>query len=535
MGFSFKSEVIANIHSRCLQKKCFKIINYSPKQITAKNPATVTKNKLYPLSHEKQNTISIANKNILKIPKKPISLSRRQQQQHLAPRCTVPPLRHLVLQRFAPPQFPPQLLPLSSRHQPVFTIGAGATAAFGSYIIAPNSSLQGSSSTTAFDSSISTGYLHPVSRNCRMGIEVGVDFGVEGKKLNFQTISVSAQQSPTSQFTRGILAQLFRNISQNIDPSISLPYDHLTDAGNSAIHANVWHSFAGSMRYLGGNPDDLQQQILDFICASPHSNGIFTIQGTRVDPNAYATFSNFVTDAMPNISALGNGNIMDGMQQLRTFVTNNYPSLSYALTNLASQDVGVGGTSFANGNTDIPAATASEIALVFRGIIPAGGNINSILGLLEDAPQDLNICADINQLYNPTLDSAHPNVANLDSTIQTKVRFGLCPHVSFKIEYFIEEMAAAIYAKIGIMQLNGSLEIKDNTSNSLQKEKLKKITTFFAVGISREISDGFHINLELSHALKTKVHLDQTYSRPAVDVSKTNIKLAFTYHFRSCP
>ncbi|MDR3155774.1 MAG: hypothetical protein LBT90_01570 [Holosporaceae bacterium] len=449
-------------------------------------------------------------------PPHPLLRFRSQQQRNVLPKSL-------------PPQSPP-LPPSPPRH--IFSVGLGIGAASTNYLATSNTSVCGSVTGTALDGSVSVGYQYPISKNCRIGVEIGADFGTGGKILNFQANTITGRQL-NLQFTRGVLAQMLMNISNNIC-GFNVPWNARDNSG--IIHSEVWPKFAKTMRYLGGNSAILTSDEIDFIQANPNNDNVFRINNTTIGnsiPNENAVFANFVSNAIPNICTLGNGNIISGMQQLRTFITNNYSHLSYALANLASTNVyGILNTSVTHCLNPINLYAAENIAEIFRGQIPEEVTAQHLFGLPEESSITLGeIAADIARVFNPSpSDNIAPTNANPD--VQVKTTFGICPHVAFKIGYFMEEIDADIYVKVGAMQLNAKFGIEgENIAGAgIFGGKLRKVTPFFAIGIAKEITDDFHMNVELSHALKTKAQFDNADSRQNIDVSKSSLKVMLVYH-----
>jgi hypothetical protein len=117
-----------------------------------------------------------------------------------------------------------------------------------------------------------------------------------------------------------------------------------------------------------------------------------------------------------------------------------------------------------------------------------------------------------------------------------KASFGVCPHASFSLGHYIDDIGACLYAKAGIIQLRGKLKLRDGDTNSLGGEygKFNKATPFFAIGLRKNICSKLDISLEFSQTIKVNVPLVKAtgITPPATfGVNKSAIKVVLIYRF----
>jgi hypothetical protein len=284
------------------------------------------------------------------------------------------------------------------------------------------------------------------------------------------------------------------------------------------IDANVWQSFAATMR---GNPPSNE-----FI-GSPAGDGVYTYD-TGFTPNAGAVFADFVSDpTIANLRKLGDGDVRGGLENLREFTGNSYPNFILAMNSLATNNIR---------GSDNSALGAEEPGPITRGSAADIARILGNRGDLVDFVAALGIPADTidaDAFANDMHNIFDPGYINSDyireQYAKVKPSFGICPHIAIKFGHYIPKIHSAIYAKVGFMQLNAKF-VSQLESVETELGKFRKITPFFAVGVSKNLSRNFGLALEFSHACKTRKTLRQgkAYDNDYVlnvDLSRSSIKL----------
>jgi hypothetical protein len=398
---------------------------------------------------------------------------------------------------------------------------------------------------------VAFGYQQVVCGNCFVGIEVGADIGGTerraclGGKIKSGSLMAAAYRGDYSE-KEGILRQMFDNIATSPN-ALGDDYHVITLAGSHIINVGVYGRFIQAMRYLGGTGDFSLGNHNNFM-TSPAGNGVFN--GAYL-ANPDAVFADFIGErALINIENLANGDSQGGYNVIREFMGSNFPTIADALGHMAEQliiadddfrgpSVNPNGIADNHGTIDsgnVHWMVARELSRFFSGdyviyeyenigVNPAGRNIEALRQEMED-------------LYNPDNSYIRPQLSPAEmralSNFQSKTSFGVCPYAAIKIGYFFKEIQGCVYAKIGITQLQGRIDVINDFME--KKDKFHTITPLVAIGVSKMLTQNCGISLELSHAPKTHKKLrDIEWKGYRVEnnigISKTDLRILFTYTF----
>jgi hypothetical protein len=270
--------------------------------------------------------------------------------------------------------------------------------------------------------------------------------------------------------------------------------------------------------------------------------------------NNNARFVNFIGEnAVSSIRATAEGNLSVGFRDMRNFINSNFPNLAYVLGHIGERpfhatfaaftaaagddfpDTNVGGN-----DVDIPYYLGFSLSEIFETTRPFAelDDLNE-LGIANDPARQAALMEEIRKIYN-NLNSYHAynhsiNESDIRKQLKTKTSFGICPHASLKVGYFIKEMNSCLYAKVGFILLKGQVSIISDYLLG-KEEKFNKTVPFFALGISKIIDGNWGISAEISHALKTHKKMSDIKWRGYkiennVGISKTDFRVLATYAF----
>jgi hypothetical protein len=408
---------------------------------------------------------------------------------------------------------------------------------------------------TTFGGTIAVGFQKAICGNCFVGFEVGADIGGTGKRARIggnigdNSAMMLAYRDDYSR-KEGILRQMFDNIGDDAfdtrDIDNELQY---------VLSERVYGRFILSMRCLGGTSNFTSANNNSFMTADAHNNGIWYNTDGIYQANPDAVFANFIGGmSMINIRALGNGNFQSGYEIMKEFTRENFPIIYDALGHMAEQQIAVmgngavlgpsvnqDGTVNADGvgaideQNDILWEIPHQLSIFFNdeyirryeniGVNPVGRDINALRREIE-------------ALYNPDNSHIQPQLNPAEiralNDFKSKTSFGICPYAAIKVGYFCKEIQGCVYAKVGIMQLQGHITAINDFLK--KKDNFQKFSPLFAFGISKTIKDRYGISLELSHALKTNKKMREISWKGYkvnndVTVSKTDLRVLVTYTF----
>jgi hypothetical protein len=285
------------------------------------------------------------------------------------------------------------------------------------------------------------------------------------------------------------------------------------------ITAGAFDNFLRTVRYLGGaeNTGDV---------------GAFT-----------ARFLDGCT--ISRVTELGGGSVAGGFEAIRNTLTSSFPTLAGALRRMGETGFGDPGADTFQGNNEVYAAGLNNYnAFLLQDFFGQRGvdttEFND-LGINDSGSFD-GVAADMNAVYNPSSVGSPTSAADalrekLKNTLQTKVSFGICPHVALKVSSFFDEMKACLYVKAGAIRLSGRT-VPKNDIPGFGKEKFNRITPFLAVGVEKNIGNGWGFAAEFSHAFKTTQRLKDITLLPGsrtenrVSVGRTCVRIMAVYRFR---
>jgi hypothetical protein len=348
------------------------------------------------------------------------------------------------------------------------------------------------------------------------------------------------------------MQQIMLSVSNNI--TVPEPRIMIVN-GDNVIDSNVWTNFVYTLRYIGGASnaavanlvanDDTPGPVINNFVSLPPGGGVFTGANQPHNVNAAANFTDFRgVNSRTNIAELGNGNLMNGFREVREFSTTYFPTISEIFRHIAeipltSANGGVTGLNTAlGGNAAVRDEEALYIAYFFNNNIDLMGVVLGQLGI--NNPIDLNaVQAELNALYDPlntNINFALPagvQGETIRNNTDTKASFGVCPHVAFKAGYFVDELKACLYVKLGMIRLNGHV-VPVNNIYGLQKEKFGGIAPFIALGIIKNIDCKWGMAVELSHAFKItknlqKVKIFNQTIENHTNISRSGIRIMAIY------
>jgi hypothetical protein len=329
------------------------------------------------------------------------------------------------------------------------------------------------------------------------------------------------------------------------------------------VDGSVWQNLLGTFRYLGGTPGfsdtngfPADQNIRNFMLSTSNGKGVYNInkyitESTESDISyTDAQLVDFMPRAWENIRELGTqvSGISDrnavpvGMREIRDFIAARFPILATILQNIATDYInGDEGTQY-GASKKLADASANLIANYIGGYENVITDLNEIGILNSDMQYDdaLDAIQNVFDPINPNINFALPygfNEANLRNSIRDDKTFGVCPHVAFKIGYFVKEANCNLYAKLGAIMLNGAITTSNQLYN-ISSEKFRKFSPLLAIGVNKLVNKKWGITLELSHAFKTTkklrdiTPLAHRISNYAI-ISANCIKLIVTYNFNN--
>ena len=390
-------------------------------------------------------------------------------------------------------------------------------------------------SSTFYGGTVAFGYQHRICGDCLIGIEAGINLGSgSGAKVGgvLKTNSVYVQNEYAK---RSILRQMLLESFEAFDT-----HRGTGDSLVQVVNSGVWNNFVSVLRYLGGvNVDVSGPQLLNFVTAPAHAGGVFNLSAAS-PPNPDATLRNFMGRVMTTITELGRNeinsanddkNLLHGLSTIRNFITERYPVYAQALSHIADNDLTEGGSggqagSHYGGGTDLNGHSTYNMANFFRNNMEAV--FLSDIGIDPAILNEAELEDVMNTIYVPTAaDNAAlalppgADPATIRRSVKSKTSFGVCPYVALKVGYYFKEIKGCMFAKIGLIHLNGHVT-PVNDAYGLQDEKFHKIAPFAAV--------------EISHAFKAKKRLrDANFFGVRVEnktsISRTTVRLMATYRF----
>ena len=343
-----------------------------------------------------------------------------------------------------------------------------------------------SMSSAFYGGSANVGYQHRICGNCFVGIEMGVDLGSASKAKVGGVLKSDSYYVQSEYAKRDILRQILLESFNAFDT-----HRGADDALLRVVDSGVWNSFVSVLRYIGGvNIDMSNPHLRQFITAPAHAGGIFDLVNP---PNANATLRNFMGRAMDRITEAGSletnsinadQNLFHGLAIMREFVTTRYHLYAQALSHIADQDLQLFHTdrtqagSRYGGGTDLNGETTFNMACFFRNL---WGMINlERIGINPATLNEDELEAVMNTIYVPTAADdaalavpAGVDVRTIQNNIQTKTSFGVCPYVAMKLGYYFREIRGCLFAKLGLIHLNGHV-IPVNSAYGIQEEKFHK-------------------------------------------------------------
>ncbi|MDR1235985.1 MAG: hypothetical protein LBJ96_03175 [Holosporaceae bacterium] len=383
--------------------------------------------------------------------------------------------------------------------------------------------------TSAAGGVFTVGYQKMLCGNFFIGAEVGADFGSGSKHLrvggqlneNSAGFEYLQRQNALTQ----IVSSYFRNLNW---------YSFIPEPGNNpSINGEVWRNFLRCNRYLGGsnqpelaNPDGTPGPNISAFLTGNYSR-LYVVNGN----NAAATYSSFVGDPTINsVSALGGGNILLAMREIRNFIVANNPDLGNTLRSIGEDAIGGSAGTEITGAADANISAARQLAYLF-------------LGARFFFYQDIGITAadfaalfggDMNRVYD-AIQWALSNNSFQYANIKTKASFNCSPYTALRLGYFFNELHSCLYFKVGIIQLNGRISVVGD-NYSVRENNFNKLTPLFAIGFSKNINANYRINFEVSHTLKTGKNIEilTPYGhsiKSRTDIRKSSLAVIITYKF----
>ena len=391
-----------------------------------------------------------------------------------------------------------------------------------------------------YGGTFAVGYSQQVCGNCSVGIEGGIDLGSARSSTFGGILEYESSYVQREVKLRDALRQMLSEAGRSLDTQLS---DYT--GYNNVISNNVWRNFANVLRYIGGRGD---VNVSGNFVADPATGGGVFNNDTYV-ANANARLGDFIPNSLEVVRQLGDGDILVGMQQIRSFIGRRYPNYAAALANIATNNllnsggVAAAGTSIA-GDSNIN-AEISDIISEF--LLNNMGNDISYRNLGIDATAMGGVTFDqmraiMDSIYYP---SPEDDIAltvpygvdrgSIVNSVKTKATFGVCPYLACKIGYYYNEIRGTLYAKFGFTMLNGKVSPANNVYG-IQAESFHKITPMIAVGMAKQLDDNWGYAVEISHAFKAKKRLrDANFFGVRVEnktsISRTTVRLMATYRF----
>ncbi|MDR1236339.1 MAG: hypothetical protein LBJ96_05015 [Holosporaceae bacterium] len=418
---------------------------------------------------------------------------------------------------------------------------------------------------TCYGGVVTVGYQHNICGNCFVGIEIGADFGSGSKRFHTGGIPKNESWFVKADYLQktAIIQQMFRGISNAlwVDPAYRPPSFTAWNLNNNTVNGNVWRQFLCAMRYFGGNTNaDIHNlvsvdgtpgvAVAQFMSHIPNPvDRVYTVDAAPAPvPNVNAVLASFVgAHTIDNIMSIAEGDLLNGFRDLRGFIGDNFPNLAHILGHIGGNDfydmrnaANFNNTSIAGNAANIQYDLGFSISEIFDVNRPFEelDNLNE-LGIANDPAKQAALMEEIRRLYNSNgSDIAYNHAvtaADIRKQLKTKTSFGVCPHASLKVGYFIKEMNSCLYAKVGFILLKGQVSIISDYFLG-KEEKFNKTVPFFALGISKIIDGNWGISAEISHALKTHKKMSDIkwhgYKiKNNVGISKTDFRVLVTYAF----
>jgi hypothetical protein len=368
---------------------------------------------------------------------------------------------------------------------------------------------------------------------------------------------------------RALLQQMLQNTSDAMRIAQLNP-----GAPIAMIHNGVWQNLIGTFRYLGeaGGFSDaegfpMHPNIRNFVLSANPQGEIYNAAAYSMVPipninipNQNAQLADFMPRAFQNLRELGeqlSGRnddyaILTGIREVREFIGTRFPEFAAILQNIATTDILDPGTRY-NGNAHLTDVASNIFAEFIGGYINNNNNFDFIadladVGIPAGALPGANNAAQLRSAIDVFLaiyDPVNPNInftipAGYDevavrNSVKNARTFGTSPQLAAKVGYFIREIQGNLYIKFGAMILNGKVTTTNNLY-TINSEKFRKITPFFAVGISKNIDNNCGIIIELSHACKSKKELQNITAfghniNNSTTISKSDLRIIVTYRF----
>lgn len=401
-------------------------------------------------------------------------------------------------------------------------------------------------SSTTYGGTVAIGYNYNFrNTNFIIGVEVGADLGKQSSSVvlggKFRTDSdISLRYRYDYLLKESIICQ---SITQIADQMKNIEQAHeIWGTTDTLLNKEAFRKFICSMRYLGGASDSYYNST--FMNSSTSGGGL---------DNENANFIDFIGEpAYNNIRTIGNGDIRKGYENVREFLTNNYPHFANTLTHLTEINmVNTDNNEFCSGidsrgeyiypeDPYKDGEISERLSKFFDG---PNSNDNDLyyesLGIAHDEVTTLNenILKDIDNIYNPDNSAVNIHIAEDElrrlSNLNHKVDFGICPYFAVKLGYFISDFQSNFYMKLGITQLKGKVESINNFIGVNQK--FTKSAPFLGCGVYKLISRKLGIAAEYTQTLKVKHKLNdiELYGyriKNEVSLSKANFRVIATYN-----
>ena len=160
------------------------------------------------------------------------------------------------------------------------------------------------------------------------------------------------------------------------------------------------------------------------------------------------------------------------------------------------------------------------------------------LGIPDGTVTNDEIKAGVNDIYDPdNSDISYAlNAGELQklNNYKSKVLYGICPYAALKFGYFIDDLKAQIYFKLGITRLSGKVGVINDFIDA--SSKFHKNVPVFAFGFGKMLSPKCGISAEYVHTVKGHKNLGNIkwcgYNIPnKISLSKNSIRLTVTYQF----
>ncbi|MDR1236207.1 MAG: hypothetical protein LBJ96_04325 [Holosporaceae bacterium] len=395
---------------------------------------------------------------------------------------------------------------------------------------------------TNYGGTFTIGYHYPIAGNCFIGIEAGADFGSESAQHIGGILKTESAFAQREFLRRDVLRQMMQGVGMSFKIAQYQPgLIGVPMPVGPSISGNVWENFVRTIRYLGGGEGEAA--INDFITRDAHLGGVFA--DVLVDPNCTAnpnaTFANFLNEnTRIRIAELGNGSIIEGFREIKSFLQDRLPNLADAFNHMAEIDIRefggaqVLGTRLGGGIVGLTLENVYYLYDFFAHQMGGGAGFDT-LGVNRAALFDQIIDEMNNLYYAPQADLVFPADVNEVTVrnVETKTSFGVCPHLALKAGCFLKKLNVCLYAKFGAIQLNGHVTPVNNIYG-LREEKFKVIAPFVAVGATKSVDENWGIGLELFHAFKrTKKLQDTRIFRHTIEnrtcISKTGLRLTVSY------